>query len=207
MISYGVSIKIDTASPFAARIRDALAQRRFRAPIAEAGKLVTMDHFRDKEADPSSHATANRLGAKPVGLFGRFAQATSSGATETGAVVSIKHEAIRQRIEGGQIRMIDKMLTIPANAAAYGKNVADFGGTLSLLFYRQKGTGALKAFLGTQEKRKKGEKQPRREVYFWLVRETKPQRPDPTVLPAPQTYFAGIDQHVGDWIDSEAARG
>ena len=197
MPSYGATITIDTATPFALRIRRALEQGELRAPIGEAGKLVTMRHFRDKEANPETHATAKRLGARPVGLFGQFARATSSRPDSAGAVVSIKHPAIRQRIEGGPIRSLGKLLTIPANAAAYGRSAGDFGGTLSLLYYKDR-SGATKAALGTETKTKG--KPPSRTVYFWLVRETKPQAPDPTAIPDAAAYAKGMEDAIGEWL-------
>ena len=54
MVSYGVSVKLDTASISIARIRAGLANKTYRPAISEAGKLVPSTKgicSRDRDAD------------------------------------------------------------------------------------------------------------------------------------------------------------
>lgn len=215
MPAYGVTIRLDTATPGIERIRAGLAARAFHPAVGEALKLTAQKHFQDKEANPESHKTAARLGAKPTGLFAQFSRATSWRAGAEGVSVAITHPAIRQRIEGGPIRAVNaKFLTIPANAAAYGKTVGSFGSALKWGWYRK--DGELRGYLyldqdvkETKTRMRKGKAKQvtktkfKAGVYFWAVRETKPQKPDPTVIPNDAAFFAGLDASIGQWLEEQ----
>lgn len=215
MTSFGVSIKLDTASPAIARIRDGLANRAFRPAIGEAGKLVLMEHFASKEADANAHRTANRLGARPTGLYAGFARATQYSETSTGVALSIKSDAIRQRLQGGAIKPVNgRYLSIPANAAAYGKRISDFGNDLVFGGFTDE-QGRTRLGWGLRDdvkvaktvRRKVKEKQVMKTkyksgVYFWAVRGVN-QPADPTVLPTKEAMLEGIDAAVGDWLEEQ----
>jgi len=215
MPAYGASIKIDTASIFVNRIRNAMNSKTYAPAIGEAGKLVLMNHFAGKESDSSSHATATRLGAKPIGLFSQFARSTSWKASGTGVLISIAHNAIRQRLEGGEIKPVKgKYLSLPAIAGAYGKRIADFGDTLKFGGFSDEqgrirlGWGLREAVKVKSTFKRKGKDVTRERtkykpgVYFWAVRKVN-QKADPTVLPGDGAFMTGLTEAVGDWLEEQ----
>jgi len=216
MPAYGVSIKLDTATPGVERIRSALASREFAPAVGEALKLAAMNHFQAKEAAPATHKTANRLGAKPIGVYSEFARATSWKATASGVLITVTHPAIRQRIQGGEIKPTgDKeYLTIPAIGAAYGKRVRDFGYELEMGIFTDGwgrtglGWGLRDDFKVQKITRRKGELKVtqktkyRAGVYFWAVRSVN-QGPDNTVIPSDEQFFIGVEKAIGGWLQEQ----
>ncbi len=219
MPSYGVTIR-DTATGGVQRLQAALVSRQYAPALGEAGKLVITDHFARKEADPSTHRTAAQLGARPVGLFAQFVRGTNCQDTDTGIVITIENPAIRQRIEGGEIRPVNqKLLTIPANAAAYGKRAREF--RLEAFYFKNPESG-LVGFLHSPQniieqriRKRRSERArvtkgkmyvakvttQRAGIYYWLYSKV-PQDPDSTVLPEDSAFLDGIttalDGYLGD---------
>ena len=218
MPSYGVRID-DRCTATLKRLITAIHGREYTTPVGEAGKLVLMEHFAAKNADPSSHRTAQGFGAAPTDLYADFARATSWEPSPAGVTLSVDHVAARQRLEGGTIKPVNsKFLTIPARSETYGKRAREFGETLMVLFGRN-GPYALAAKAdyerakksgtnkGQLQHAKKGETATHGQggVYFFLVRSVT-QPPDPTVLPADEKFYFGIDRALGTWLNDVLGR-
>lgn len=212
MAVYGISIR-DTASPFLRRLASESLKQELVPAIGEAGKRVLIDHFTTKQADPASHASAGRLGARPSGLFADFARSTSWAENSTGVELSVNHVAARQRYLGGTIKPVNsKFLTIPANSHAYGRRAREVGVTLKFMFAPDPTSGRMRPALvapdavtkPTGKERKDGTRRERTirpsGVYYWLVRQTR-QNPDPTVLPTDNDFFKGIQEAAGSFLD------
>jgi len=217
MTSAGVSIKFDSATPFIERVRTGLANRAFRPAIGEAGFKVVYEHFaaKEQEASKATQTVYGRPKLGHVGLYAQFARATNHRVTTTGVAIAVSHQAIRQRLQGGEIKPDNgRYLSIPANAEAYGKRISDFGNTLEFGAFTDEqgrtrlGWGLRDDVKQTKTVRRKGkEKQVekvkfRAGVYFWAVRKVY-QAPDPSVLPTKEALLAGIDLNVGDWLEEQ----
>lgn len=122
-------------------------------------------------------------------------------------VVSINQVGIRQRFYGGTIEPVTKKyLTIPVHPDAYGKRAREFD--LELVF----GLGGQPYALATKSTRsvsvtltKTGRISKRLtgrhgEIYYRLVRSVT-QKPDPTVLPAPDLVLKNINRDVLDYAN------
>lgn len=211
MISGGASITIrDTATPVLDRLAVAMRRETYKPAVGQAGVRVLMDHLKDKNADQSSHSTANQLQARPSGLYADFARALSYSRSATGVVVSINHVAARQRYHGGTIKPVNaKMLTIPASAKSYGRSAGEFSNLfvmsgkqgpfalaerestdISISKDRRKGRSGMRVKAGFQ--RGGG-------IMFWLVRSVT-QQPDDTVLPAEDALISGIMSALEGWL-------
>lgn len=213
MAVYGISIR-DTASPFLKRLASDSITKDLLPAIGDAGKRVLVDHYTTKQADPASHASAGRLGARPSGLFADFARSTSWAENSTGVELSVNHVAARQRYLGGTIKPINsKYLTIPANSHAYGRRAREVGVTLKFMFAPDPTSGRMRPALvapdavtkPTGKARKDGTRRERTirpsGVYYWLVRQAR-QNPDPTVLPTDNDLFKGIEAAAGKFLDN-----
>lgn len=210
MPAYAVTVR-DTDAGGLQRITDALRPQALGTAIGEAGKIALINHFAFKESLAGSHDTASRLGARPSGLYAQFARATSWQVAGSAIVLSIEHPAVRQRLEGGVIKAADGgWLTIPAIAAAYARRAREFNlvpvvwtdaqgrergmlistSTTGVKKTRRLRTGKTEVYAAKQ---KVG-------VYFWLVRETAPQDPDPTVLPTDEALLAAVTQALDGYL-------
>lgn len=158
-------------------------------PINEAVAVEERMLFRDhiEEASRTRHKWANRLGVTPTGHLKRAYESVLSAATATGARVEITSPGISRAFRDLEIRPRAKAyLTIPADAASYGKWVKDVKAEGWRIFRpvapggkgasRKKGAGAAGPFrnylMGTKENHP-----PR--VLFWLKKKvTVPQDRD-----------------------------
>jgi hypothetical protein len=211
MPSFGASIRLDTASPFANAMARAVDRRAWLPKLGAAASRTVKDHLSAKQNDSSSHDSAKELGAKISGLYAQMVRATSWQVNGDSAVVSIAHPAVRQRLEGGTIRPVNgNYLTIPARASVYGKRVRDAGVALKFGYaFDEKYQAWRKALVAESEVRKNVGKA-RKDgsfrtkvthsagAYFWLIRSAN-QAPDPTVLPTDQVFAEQTMAALRDW--------
>jgi len=192
MISGGISITTDTATPMLNRLALALRRKEYRPAVGQAGVRVLMDHFADKNMDMNSHKTAERLGAQPTQLFAEFAKATSFSTHDRGITLSVTHPAARQRYHGGIVEPQNvTYLTIANTAAAYGRSAREFGDLLAVMFGRDR-TGVVRPVALV-------DKDDRTSIYYWLVTSvTQPQ--DRSVLPNEDTLREGILEALRGWL-------
>jgi hypothetical protein len=156
-----------------------LTQRESRAMAAEVARLVQR-HLRMRD---DTHAHRYPEGGRRSHFWRKAAQAVSFTGSPEEITVTIAHEGVRLRYAGAPngIRPVNaKALAIPANAEAYGRSPREFD-DLHLVVFKGKNRAAL-ARLPHDDTR-------RMEVFFWLVKATKPIAPDPTVIPPAQVIL------------------
>jgi hypothetical protein len=205
MPAYGISITLDTASPFAEKMARGIAQRGYGPAVGEAGKLVLINHFGLKEQEATSAAqTAGgwvKLGHS--GLYADFRDATSWQPTGDGIRLSIAHPAIRQRLQGGTIRPVNaRNLTIPARKEAYGKRASEVRVPLKFGYAFDEQIGHWRRALIADTVASKAKKTG---AWFWLVPQVE-QKPDSSVLPSDTALVDGVSAALRGWI-SEVSSG
>lgn len=116
------------------RVRNALAKRGpLHARIAGNVEKFTADYVFKISA--YRHKSAERLGAKPTGFLERAARSIESSHDDEGATLSFPRNSGLGRAFGDvEIRPGPgkKYLTIPVNAAAYGRSAREFQDLLAL---------------------------------------------------------------------------
>lgn len=150
-----------------------------KAVAAEIARLVQR-HLRMRD---DTHAHTYPEGGKRSHFWRKAAQAVSFAGSPDEISVTIAHQGVRLRYAGAPdgIKPVNaKALAIPANGMAYGRSPREFS-DLRLVVFKSKKKAALV--------RKPREGEALGEVMFWLVKKTKPIRPDPTVLPPPQVVL------------------
>lgn len=135
-MSYSLTISIsDNATPaLAALQRTLVSRRRLHERIAEEEEVLFRDYLRGIAS--RRHATASQLGATPTGELERAAKNPEGTANDGGANVSLRPGHLFARAFG-DINIVPqggkRYLTIPVNAAAYGKRAGQFGGSLRFM--------------------------------------------------------------------------
>ena len=150
-----------------------------KAVAAEVARLVQR-HLRMLD-DTRAHRYPE--GGRRSHFWRKAAQAVSFSADGGDITVTIAHQGVRLRYAGAPlgIRPVNaKALAIPAHGTAYGRSPREFS-DLRLVVFKGKNKAAL------VRQPREGEKLGT--VMFWLVRATKPIRPDPAVLPPPQVIL------------------
>jgi len=158
-----------------------LTQRESAAVAAEVARLLQR-HLRMRN-DTNAHRYPQ--GGRRSHFWRKAAQAVSFTASPEEIAVTVAHQGVRLRYAGAPqgIRPVNaKALAIPANGLAYGRSPREFY-DLRLVVFKGKG----KAALVLPPRKDEGEALGR--IMFWLVKKTKPIRPDPTVLPPPQVVL------------------
>lgn len=129
---------------------------------------------------------ANELGGRRTHFYARAARSTSFKPIDNGVVVTISQRGMAQRRFGGKIKAVkSKYLTIPAHPDAHGRSAREFN-NLEVIFGKRGAVGLMQRRASTlKNRRRKGaRKKPiKGKVLYWLVKETKRQKADPTVLP------------------------
>lgn len=148
------------------------------------------EHFTKRNVE----GPRNKLGATSSGFWGEIGGKVDDGrVTGEDVVISIADPRFAQRFYGGPIKMDDHLLAIPARTEAYGKSPRLFS-NLKFVFFEH--SAALIQFKPT-EKKKPGEKriggkQDQGIVFYWLVKETRPQAADPDALPSRESLTAAL---------------
>jgi hypothetical protein len=179
-------------------LEDTTALNAYVAASAEAG---TRQYIRAIAVH--THATAERLGATPTNYLSKRAELTESRSDANGATITV-NGAIFRRVFGPVTVTAkhSKWLTIPANAAAYGKSAREFSdlrvqffgkGLMGLVKAEQSNLGTRARAGYTHDRRIAGESHAplqnaaRPEVYYWLKKSVVlPQ--DDALLPDAQAY-------------------
>ena len=189
----GVSIIIDEATPAVTALDELIRGRRIATSYVQAATILVRKNFASLNVE-----RVNKLGGESSGFYGYAAKGTSCTFHETGGVITVSKEGIRQRYFGGTIEPKNgKFLAIPIRSEAYGHTPLDntFRDTLRAIFGTtggvlvQKTTGTI----SIPDRRKGHKKGDRRDVenhnleqglaFFALVRSVH-QNADPTVLPS-----------------------
>lgn len=218
MPDYGVSIKMERMQRLAAFVRG-MEQQDYAEAIGEAGVMALNRHLSDKEQDPASHATAQRLGAQPQGIYADMARSLSHERTTTGVTLTIHHRAAAQRYFGGTIEPGPgkSYLTIPAIAEAYGVRAGDAPTALDVMLRYDSNLGRVRPValvdrprtdVRMGRRRRDGSRGVRRgrqheggRVWYWLV-ESVTQDPDPTVLPSMHELAGVVTDAITGWMES-----
>ncbi len=184
-------LKIEFQAPTGNAIANAIAKHLTQDKLGAAvGRKVIgllRDHLYQRDKTP------NALGGKRTHFYAEAARSTHYEVQPDGVLFGIEKVGIRQRLQGGTIRPVNrKYLTIPAIAAAHGRRALEFD---NLQFVRfGKGASAPAALIekpaGASVKGKKvagGKKFTKatgykRRVFYWLVKSVN-QKADPGVLP------------------------
>lgn len=210
MPAYSIAIK-DDATRHLSALSARLASRAMLDALGEAGAQSLRDNFGKKEMDPSTHRTASALGARPQNLFAQFVQSTSYSVTSESAVVSVTHDAIRQRLEGGTIRpVLSRALAIPANAAAYGHRAREF--QLRAVYFKNPQANAIGMLIAethiteSVQRRVRGKVKTVKTirqaagVYYWLIAQAR-QDADPTVLPTDAQFISDVEAALDGYLE------
>jgi hypothetical protein len=150
----------------------------------------------------------NKLGGRRTGFYAQAARSTSSVATETGAIVSVNKEGIRQRLNGGEIKPGPgrQWISIPAIASAHGKLAREFN-DLRFVLIRAAGNAlaALKRVTGRTRERideagnVTGGGEILGTVVYWLKKSVT-QKPDASVLPYDELVQSRIERDVSSYV-------
>jgi len=188
----GVTVRLDEITPLLERVTTAAQAQGLALVGARAVGGLVKEHLYQLDG------LRSRRGSH---FYRQAGDSVTTGATPTGARVSITQRGFRQRLFGGTIRpKVARMLTIPAHPDAYGKRAGEFT-DLDFAIAHDPETGALRPALVrraqtvlrySRRKAKDGTirinvrpvKDLKAEVMFWLVKSVT-QQPDPDVLPWP----------------------
>ena len=189
-------------------------------PVLQVGAQAIVralrDHFRTRDAQP------NRQGWPKTHFWRQFSRGVGVASTSnTEAVVSVAHPAIRHKIEGGTITpKRGKFLAIPAMAAAYAAGSPREGAAPdNLAFaYSQHPQGGWRPSLVVQTDVVKEVGKPRKdgtrrsklvrqagEIWYWLVRSAT-QAPDPDTLPSPELLESAARGSMLDFLMTSYGR-
>lgn len=176
--------------------------------VASRGVAVSLrDHF-----DTLDQNNPNKLGGRRIHFWRQVRRSVQTPIVRGDVgVIGINHVGIRQKIEGGEIRPVNrKFLTIPARAEAYGKRarelnlnfaVTDRGPALveplvTRIRFRRTKSGGTRMKAGDIEGGR---------VMFWLVRRVV-QRPFLGALPTERTMGEAAERALSGYISAQAAR-
>lgn len=197
-----LSLTIETTGSISGTLESAgpMTAGEYKGVAAEVARLVQR-HLRNRD---SSNAHAYPTGGRRSHFWQQAAQAVSfSGSEESGAQVVVAQLGARLRYAGAPdgIRPVNAgALAIPADAESYGKLPREFPDLSLVVFGKGAGNKAalVRRAIGGQKRSKnsdgsytKAVKPQDAKILFWLVRQTKPVPPDPTVLP-PENVILGL---------------
>ena len=171
-----VTVQIENREAVLAAVRHAagpVTSAERKAIGAEVARLLRR-HLRQRD---DTHGHTYPAGGRRSHFWRKAAEAVSFAADADAVTVSVSHLGVRLRYAGAPdgIRPVNaKALAIPAHPHAYGRLPREFP-DLRLVVFKGKGKAAL------VQKPKDGEQLGA--VMFWLVKQTKPVKPDATVLP------------------------
>lgn len=186
----------DEIAPFLVRVMAGLGDRgELHAYIAGRMEQVTREYV--LRIAPDRHDTAERLGATPTGHLGKAAESIESQYDRNAAIVAFPrstglHRAFQSvTITPGPGK---KFLTIPVNAAAYGKRAGEF---TNLIFLRvgPRGTAVLARRINNE---------PILETMYLLLPQVF-QEQDRSLLPSDMQYLQSAELGARDWIEAQAA--
>lgn len=194
MIAVEVRIE-DGASPTLTAVQRGLSDLTvLNQHVAAAAESTTREHLR--EIDPNMHTTRARLGVSlgnPPSYWASRIAAVESRATKDAAIVSMgKDSEIFERTFGPVVvRPVSaKHLTIPANAATFGRRAREFSGMFPVTF--KSGKKAL------AQREGKGLK-----VMYWLKDEvTLPE--ERRLLPSDEQFLNAAEQGARDFVNTLA---
>jgi len=191
-----LQLNIEVADKATPAIRALLAQMQDMSEIYEAasGEVYELVRGHLENAAGSRHTTAQRLGAQPTGHLTRAAESVGHSHDANSATIEVTSPGIRRAYGPLDIRPVNKRyLTIPADAASYGKWVSDMRRDGWNVF-RPRG----RMFLaGTQGKGKEAKNTFR--VLFWLAEQvTIPH--DPGLMPSDDDMSGAVTRAIKNQI-------
>ncbi len=176
-----VTIKvIDGGTPLVAEINRVLKDGSVEEAMGKGATNAVKSHlFKINSSRP------NKLGGQRTNFYSDAAKSTSFTFKPGSVEINVNKVGIRQRVEGGTIRPVNKkFLTIPAVAEAHGRQASEFKLNLATNSKGEpyalvdRGTG------GFSRKKRKfmsvGSTEGR--VIFWLAKQAV-QKADPSVMP------------------------
>lgn len=209
---YGLTIEIEDREVRAklASISQAIADDQLKPVIGRAGVNFVKQHLLDYNSDHP-----NALGGKRTNFFATAGRETNFTSEGDGVSLNISQTGIAQRYFGGTIKPVSgKLLTIPANADAYGHRAGEFD-NLELVGNRKYGFLALverqSDAISIGRRRKDGSRGIKRgkklggRIMFWLVPSVT-QKADPDVLPGERELGEHIRGEVGVYVEQQLSR-
>lgn len=192
----------DEATPLLRRLHAQVSPAQRRRLMSAAGKALERtlrEHFRQRDADPSSKRA--RKGWQSQHFWARRIRDNTQLAAVSSdfAMVRIASREFLQKLYGGTIRpgTGKRALAIPLTRETYGKR-ASSNPVPGLFVWVSRKTG--KAFLAsTVADAVSGS---RLKLYYRLVRSVK-QDPDPKALPPKGAVNSAIDATLQRWADRE----
>ncbi len=150
------------------------------------------------EAAADRHHTAQDLGAAPTGYLTAAAEDTTAVASSRGAVITVKGHIFKRYFGAVQVApRRAKMLSIPVNAASYGKKTKDFG---KMNIIKSKAGDLL--LVKTTGRGKKKKITP---LFLLLRKVTLPQ--DKGLLPGPKRRAQVAERAARDYLAAEIQKG
>jgi hypothetical protein len=203
-MALNVTVQVkDDATPLLAELQRTLGPQGDRSElnqhIANRATVLTQEHVRSLNI----HSTAQRLGATPTDYFAKKANQMEPAADSSHAMVLLNTglglEAFARVFGDVTVNAVNsKYLTIPANAAAYGRRAGSFEDLKFIPFGN--GTRALVKQTVTMVPgmRKAEIKKVTNEVFYWLKPSVVlPQ--DDSLLPTSEQYAAAAEQGAEDF--------
>ena len=149
---------------------------------------------------PSSHATADRLNARPTGHLERNLEAIRPALLAEEVQIFIPIPGIRRAFEDVTIRArAGKYLTIPAIAESYGRRARSFQG-LRFVPFKSGAKGLVK--FGPAEVGANGKKERPMQVFYWL-KEQVTQRQDRGLMPSDDALLQACESGAEDYLENE----
>jgi hypothetical protein len=195
MADIEISVVKDTARPALAELERKLNPDVIKRTVGVAVTRLVQNHL--------DNLGPNAQGWPSTGFYAKAARGTSWDKTEDGIVMHVENEdapgAIAHLFHGGPIRMKDKMLTIPAMAAAYGHRATEFtnlrlailGGKPALVIGKG-GIGSVNFETGRERSVKGAGARAESMVMYWLKEEVTTEA-HPEILPTgPELTQAAI---------------
>jgi len=176
--------------------------------IGRAEAAAVRQHFNDY-----ANAHPNKLGGKRSRYWEQASDSTNYRLSPAGVDVVVSQPVgVALHYYGGTVVMKDKLLTIPAIPAAYGRSAGDFANLRPVRFGRKDDESAPLALVetpagardldtGKKVRRKKGEQSDYdRRVFFWLVRQTV-HLPNPDIIPTQEQMKSTGTEAVVQYLD------
>lgn len=217
-VAYRIDVSRNTITPATRALAAGYAPAVIHPVIGRAASEATRKHYIDLDRD-----RPNALGGSRTHYYLGAARGTSFTVVEDGVIISSRQIGLRLRYYGTQGTPLRpkginpktgkpiRFLTIPVHPAAHGHRASEFD--LEVVYNHDGVPVALatKSTLGVSLKETKTGKVTKRavgrrgEIYF-LLRRYVDQKPDPSVLPAPDRIYGAVTSSVNAHVDRIVAR-
>lgn len=211
MVLVNTKVVKDTATPALARLRRSLSASQIKRAIGTAVVKLVREHVLQNPP--------NKRGFPSTGFWKSTAKGVYWDETDDGLVVGVDNEkapgAVKLLYYGGDVRMKDKMLTIPAAAPFYGHKATEFTnlrfamfrgvrGTLKALVVGKGGVGSVDFSTGRERSVKGAGVRSQGMVAYWLKEEVSVGA-HPEFIPDRETMAQAAIAAVRQLVEGRAA--